>query len=140
MRSGLDDDAARAFAIGFYGGLGERESVAVAYRQGCAAISLEGLFDADRPQLAVRVGIDAERLVLARNAPMTRDDLLTRLSQLLPSQFEEVLFRARVPSAHLPSASAPQATRAIDAIRYLEQQNQLEQLARILEAVVTGTS
>jgi hypothetical protein len=39
------------FAIGFYGGLGERESIAPAYKQGCAAISLEGL--PDRPQLAV---------------------------------------------------------------------------------------
>ena len=140
MRSELDDDAARAFAIGFYGSLGERESVAAAYRQGCAAISLEGLSDADRPQLAVRDGIDAEQLVLAEETRMTRDDLLTRLSQLLPSQFEEVLFRARIPAAHLPGASSPQATRAIDAIRYLEQQDQLEQLARILEAVATGPS
>jgi len=53
----IHDDAARSFAIGFYGGLGERESIAAAYRQGCAAISLEGLPDADRPQLAVRDGI-----------------------------------------------------------------------------------
>lgn len=59
-RGTIHDDAARSFAIGFYGGLGERESIAAAYRQGCAAISLEGLPDADRPQLAVRDGIDAE--------------------------------------------------------------------------------
>ena len=73
-------------------------------------------------------------------ARVTRDDLLTRLSQLLPSQFEEVLFRARVPTAHLPGVSAPQATRAMDAIRYLEQQHQLDQLARILAEVTTGPS
>jgi hypothetical protein len=65
MRSAIRDDAARSFAIGFYGGLGERESIAAAYRQGCAAISLEGLPDAARPQLAVRDGVDAEQLVLA---------------------------------------------------------------------------
>ncbi len=59
------DVAARSFAIGFYGGLGERESVAAAYRQGCAAIRLEGLPHADRPQLKVRAGVDAGRLVLA---------------------------------------------------------------------------
>jgi hypothetical protein len=67
-----------------------------------------------------------------------RDDLLARLSQLLPSQFEEVLFRARIPTAHLPGASAPQAARAIEAIRYLEQQNQLEQLSRILEELAAS--
>jgi hypothetical protein len=72
------DDAARSFAIGFYGGLGERESVAAAYQQGCAAISLEGgrgdLRDVEaserrasgeRPQLRVRAGVDPGRLVLA---------------------------------------------------------------------------
>jgi hypothetical protein len=61
----IRDDAARNFAIGFYGGLGERESVAVAYKQGCVAISLEGLRDGERPQLKVRAGVDAARLVLA---------------------------------------------------------------------------
>ena len=64
MRGSILDDAARNFSIGFYGGLGERESIAAAYRQGCAAISLEGLSDADRPQLKVRAGVDANRLVL----------------------------------------------------------------------------
>jgi len=38
-------------SIGFYGGLGERESIATAFRQGCGATSLEGLRDGDRPQL-----------------------------------------------------------------------------------------
>lgn len=82
----IGDDAARSFAVGFYGGLGERESVAAAYRQGCAAISLEAqpqlqaqakhrdvnpdsapaLRASDaRPRLKVRAGVDAERLVLA---------------------------------------------------------------------------
>jgi nucleoside phosphorylase len=61
----IADDAARSFAIGFYGGLGERESIAAAYAQGCAAISLQGLADHDRPKLAVRAGIDAAKVVLA---------------------------------------------------------------------------
>lgn len=73
----IHDDDARSFAIGFYGGLGERESVATAYRQGCAAISLEGQptvrdvaaagprTSRDRPRLKVRDGVDAETLVLA---------------------------------------------------------------------------
>lgn len=63
MSGAIHDDAARSFAIGFYGGLGEREPAAAAYNQGRAAIRLMGLFD--RPQLKVRAGVDAARLVLA---------------------------------------------------------------------------
>jgi len=59
------EDAARIFAIGFYGGLGEHASIAAAYRHGCAAIRLEGLPEGERPQLKVRDGFDAERFVLA---------------------------------------------------------------------------
>jgi len=65
MGGSIHDDAARNFAIGFYGGLGERESVAAAYKQGRAAISLEGLRDSDRPQLKVRDGVDPSRFILA---------------------------------------------------------------------------
>ena len=65
MSGAIGDDAARHFAVGFYGGLGEREPVAAAYRQGKAAISLEGVGDGDLPQLRVRIGIDAARLILA---------------------------------------------------------------------------
>ncbi|HWO25516.1 MAG TPA: AAA family ATPase [Kofleriaceae bacterium] len=65
MSGSIHKDAARTFAIGFYGGLGERESVAAAYEQGCAAISLQGLPGGDRPQLEVRAGVDATKLVLA---------------------------------------------------------------------------
>jgi len=60
----IHDDAARSFAIGFYGGLGERESVAAAYKHGLAAISLEGLRGHDCPQLKIRDGIDATQLIL----------------------------------------------------------------------------
>jgi len=37
----ISDHGARAFAVGFYGGLGERASIEAAYRGGCAAIGLE---------------------------------------------------------------------------------------------------
>ena len=160
MTGSIGDDAARSFAIGFYGGLGERESVAAAYRQGRAAISLEALRDGDRPQLKVRDGVDAARLILAidpspgaaatsaaagrptseaaASTPprMARDELLGRLLGLLPSQFDVVLFRAQVPPEYLAGSHAAQATRAMDAIRYLEQQSKLEQLARAIEDVV----
>lgn len=65
LHGSMHRDAARSFAIGFYGGLGELESVGTAFRQGCAAISLEGLRYGARPRLNVRDGVDAERLVLA---------------------------------------------------------------------------
>ncbi|TMQ10620.1 MAG: hypothetical protein E6J90_19200 [Deltaproteobacteria bacterium] len=65
----VHDDAARNFAIGFYGGLGEYESLAAAFKQGRAAIRLDGLPEADRPQLQVRDGFDAAQLILAAIAP-----------------------------------------------------------------------
>lgn len=67
---------------------------------------------------------------------MTREELLTRLSELLPSQFEEVLYRAKIPLEHLPGPSAAQAARAIEALRYVEQQQQLGELARIVGQVL----
>jgi len=65
----IHDDAARSFAIGFYGGLGEYESIAVAFEQAKAAIHLDGLPDADRPQLQVRDGFDPAELILAAVPP-----------------------------------------------------------------------
>jgi hypothetical protein len=69
---------------------------------------------------------------------MTREELLTRLSTLLSSQFDQVLYLARIPQEHLPAAAAPQASRAVELMRYVEQQNQLEPLARIVRQVITG--
>jgi len=64
MSGTIRDDAARSFAIGFYGTLGDGGSIAAAFRQGRAAISLEGQCDSDRPQLRVRDGVDASKLIL----------------------------------------------------------------------------
>jgi hypothetical protein len=75
MSGALRDNAARAFAIGFYGALGEQESVMTAYRQGNAAISLEALAEADRPQLGVRAGADAGQIVLATLARVSQGAL-----------------------------------------------------------------
>lgn len=65
MGGSIHDDAARSFAIGFYGALGENESVEAAWRHGCAAINLTGLSDIERPQFNVRTGVDAAQLVPA---------------------------------------------------------------------------
>ncbi len=69
MAGSIRDDAARSFAIGFYGGLGERASVEAAHKGGCAAIGLEGLPDGDRPRLRVRQGVDPATLILAALPP-----------------------------------------------------------------------
>ncbi len=73
MSGAIRDDAARHFAVGFYGGLGERESIAAAYQQGKAAIVLEGLQGSDLPQLKARAGVDAWQLVLAGGIPEPRE-------------------------------------------------------------------
>ena len=65
MVGGTVDQAATSFAIGLYGGIGEGESVAAAFKQGCAAIGMTGAGDPGQPQLRVRQGVDARRLVLA---------------------------------------------------------------------------
>ncbi len=75
MGGAVHPDAVRSFAIGFYGGLGEHESVAAAYEHGRAAISLEGLSERERPRLRGREGFDANRLILAAAAPAVRMDL-----------------------------------------------------------------
>ena len=72
MSGALHDQAARAFAIGFYGALGEHESVAAAYRHGNAAIRLEGLSEAERLQLKVHPGFDAAALIPAAAPPEVR--------------------------------------------------------------------
>jgi hypothetical protein len=69
MGGSIRDDAARNFAIGFYGGLGECESVAAAYKQGRAAISLEGAHDGDRPFLYHRHDVDPETFILTDSVP-----------------------------------------------------------------------
>jgi hypothetical protein len=104
MEDAILDIAARHFAIGFYGGLAEGESVAAAYQQGRAAIRLvEGNLDADvtrdgaalgepdpsdaeRLTLRVRTGVDAERVTFAvdTSLPFQDERLLEVLRQLAP--------------------------------------------------------
>jgi Protein kinase domain len=72
MSGSIRDDAARNFSIGFYGGLGEHESIATAFEHGRAAISLAGLPDAARLRLQVRDGVDASQLILAATGPAVR--------------------------------------------------------------------
>jgi hypothetical protein len=74
MGESIHDDAARSFAIGFYGALGENQSVKEAYRHGRAAINLSDLSGIELPQLAVRT-IDAAQLVPAEAVQPERVEL-----------------------------------------------------------------
>lgn len=69
LDSSVSDSVSRSFAIGFYGGLGELESVEVAYRQGCAAVSFEDDSSRVRPQLRLREESDAGRRSFAAGRP-----------------------------------------------------------------------
>jgi WD40 repeat protein len=70
---------------------------------------------------------------------MTREELLSRLSKLRSPQFEQVLYLVRVPDEYLPASTAAQALRAVELMRYIEQQGQLDQLARIVRQVVADS-
>ena len=60
----LAGDGASKFAVGFYGGLDAHDSVAGAFRRGCAAIGMDDVPELHRPQLRIRNGVDASKLVL----------------------------------------------------------------------------
>jgi len=66
---------------------------------------------------------------------MTRDDILEQLAALLPAQFETVLFRVGILPEYLSSPNSPQLSRAIEVIRYLEQQGRLNQVEASLAQV-----
>jgi hypothetical protein len=117
MSGAIRDDAARFFAVGFYGGIAEQESVAVAFKQGRAAISLEGLRDGEQPQLKVRAGIDASKLILAtptNNVDLRNETLLSIHFENFDSGLQDVLALAateaqrnnkpRISTRHLFSA------------------------------------
>jgi serine/threonine protein kinase len=63
----------------------------------------------------------------------TADQLLNRMSRLLPGQVEELLLRAKIPSEYLPGLTASLMERVIAALRYMEHQGRLDQLAELLD-------
>lgn len=60
LASSIDDATARAFAIGFYGGLGDGDPVGVAFWQGRAATSLIASPSKGAIMLAARNGVDVD--------------------------------------------------------------------------------
>ena len=63
---------------------------------------------------------------------MTREEILDALAAMLPGQFDLVVAKLAVPSGLLPGAAAPQATRAVDVVRYVEARGRLEELETML--------
>lgn len=95
---GTRDAAVRAFAIGFYGGLGDGEPVGTAFRQGLAAIRLHGSMQDNRlgevvsiapedraslPQLLTRSDVDPNGLCLL-NRPERRTRISIVIKATLP--------------------------------------------------------
>lgn len=60
MKGTISDDAARAFAIGFYRALGHRRSVRNAYEQAEATLAGKGLSAQAEPRCLVRPGVDID--------------------------------------------------------------------------------
>jgi hypothetical protein len=65
MRGGVDDAAARSFAIAFYRALGNHSSVANAVRQAEATLAAKHPSSAHLPVCKTRDGMSAEHLILA---------------------------------------------------------------------------
>ena len=62
----IADDAARVFAVRFYGAIGHRRSIGNAVIQGRAALAAKHLPDEVLPRYLTRDGIDANDIVLGR--------------------------------------------------------------------------
>jgi len=71
MNRVISDWAAIKFAASFYGALAFGRSVQKAFDQGVARLSAEGIAEADTPELVMRAGVDASRVVLVGPKPGT---------------------------------------------------------------------
>jgi CHAT domain-containing protein len=64
MKESIQDDAAIAFASSFYRAIGFGRSIQEAFEQGITSLSLEEIPEEDIPDLLVKEGVDANKLVL----------------------------------------------------------------------------
>jgi formylglycine-generating enzyme required for sulfatase activity len=69
MKGTISDDAARAFAVGFYRALGHRRPVGNAYAQARATLEGKRLDAQAEPRCLARAGGDVDTLVLGGDAP-----------------------------------------------------------------------
>ncbi|MCP2728854.1 CHAT domain-containing protein [Limnofasciculus baicalensis] len=138
MNKSIGDKAAINFAVAFYDVLGAGETVEFAFDLACT--QLIGLNEDETPILKKKQDISAltnlpKTEVLPQIEPKER--ALDFLKGLLPSQFDNVVFKYGVDPAYL-SSSTPQAQRAIEVIRYGQQKEgaSLAGLIRVIYEVV----
>jgi CHAT domain len=88
MAGAIGDDAARAFAIRFYGALGNRRSIGNAVAQGIAALMAKQLPDEILPRCVTRDDIDAHQIVLnpSERKPANKSPSTTRGGPLTAAQ------------------------------------------------------
>lgn len=92
------------------------------------------IFTRIRGRVAAAVVASAGSAGVAPDA-LSREDLVDALGNLLAGQFDTLVFKLGVPSAYLSGATAPQATRSIDVLRWAEQANRLDDVRRLLDSV-----
>ena len=117
MNQAIGDKAAINFAVTFYDVLGAGETVEFAFDLACT--QLIGLKEDETPVLKKKPHIrPVEIEAIFQVEP--RELALNLLKSLLPSQFDNVVFKYGVDLAYL-SFGAAQAQKAIEVIRYAEQ-------------------
>lgn len=62
-----------------------------------------------------------------------RARLLDYLSETLPAQFDVLVVKLRVPQQYLSSTTQPQATRATEVLRYLDQHGRIDEALELME-------
>jgi hypothetical protein len=112
MDGAIGDDAARAFAIRFYGALGNRRSIGNALDQGVAALAAKQLPDEVMPRCLTRDGVDPYEVVLPDP---------TRLRELLCTDGASSRIAdhsgysgSRSPAMRSPDAAAPRRLDLVD--------------------------
>lgn len=66
MNTSIGDEAARVFSSQFYSSIGFGLSVKSSFEQAKALLMLEGINEADTPELFIKLGLDAEDLIIVQ--------------------------------------------------------------------------
>jgi len=73
MNTAIGDNAARLFASQFYSAIGFGKSVGESFAQARAGLMLEGVSEENTPELFVRDGLDAHKLIIVRPEEITEE-------------------------------------------------------------------
>ncbi len=131
MNQAIGDRAAITFGLAFYDALGAGRIVNFAFD--LAKTQLIEFQENQKPVLLTNT--EAIQQIEPEVYPNLEPSELVQklLESLLPSQFESVVLKYKIPSAHL-STDKPQAYRAIEVIRYAEQMEG-RSLTHLLQAI-----